>query len=87
MDESNVMIAAPIVAGLVEAAKKGGLPTNYAGSAAIVFAFAVCTLLVDDPTSREAAVTSIVTGLTAAGLYSQAKYYADEFGLTEKAEA
>ena len=76
MDESNVMIAAPIVAGLVEAAKKGGLPTNYAGSAAIVFAFAVCTLLVDDPTS-----------LTAAGLYSQAKHYADEFGLTEKAEA
>ena len=73
MDEMNVLIAAPVVSGLVEAAKKAGLPVEYAGAAAIVFSFGVVSLLVDDPTSRDAAMTAIVTGLTAAGMYSQAK--------------
>lgn len=79
MDESNVMIAAPIVAGLVQGVKTAGLPTEYAGPAAMVFSFAVCALIVPDPTSREAALTAIVTGLTASGLYSQAKYYVDRY--------
>lgn len=75
MDESTALVAAPIIAALVEVAKKAGLPTTYAGPAAIVFAFGVVALLTDDPTSREAATTAIVAGLTAAGMYSQATYY------------
>lgn len=78
MDEANVLIAAPIVAGMVEGAKQAGIiPDTMAGPAALVFAFGVVALLMPDPVSREAALTSIITGLTAAGFYSQAKYYAD----------
>lgn len=79
MNESDVMIAAPIVAGIVQGAKTAGLPTDLAGPAAMVFAFGVVALIVPDPTSRDAALTAIVTGLTAAGLFSQAKYYRDRF--------
>lgn len=74
----NVLIGAPIVAGLVQGAKINGLPVEYASSAAMIFSFGVVSLLVDDPTSREAALTAIIMGLTASGLYSQAKYYTDK---------
>lgn len=72
-DPEIVVLLSPFVVGLVEGAKRSGLPTKYAGSAAMVFAFALTSLVIEDPTSREAASTAIATGLTAAGLYSQAR--------------
>lgn len=79
MNSDIIIMLSPIVSGLVEGAKRAGLPTQYAGPAALVFAFACTALVIDDPTSREAAMTAVALGLTAAGLYSQANYYIEQW--------
>jgi hypothetical protein len=68
-DPTAVAIGAPIVTGIVEGAKQAGLNSRYANVAALAIGFGVAMLLVDDPTSRSAVLTSIATGLTATGLY------------------
>ena len=82
----DLISGAPIVAlvpGLVELAKRAGLPTRWAGAAAVVFATALVAL-VDlarrgDPGSSPVALgagwflAGVVYGLAAAGLYSQAR--------------
>ena len=67
-----------VIPGLVELAKRQGLPVRYAGLAAIVFALALLrlgTLALDEPLTRHAVarwlIGGIVYGLAAAGLYSQ----------------
>lgn len=78
LDQSMILLLTPLVTALVEGAKQSGMSTNYAGPAAMVFAFALTALVADEPTSREAALTAIATGLAASGLYSQVAHYADE---------
>lgn len=73
IDTELVVLLAPFVIGLVEGAKRSGLPDRSAGPAALVFAFALTALVAEDPTSRGAALTAIATGLAASGLYSQGK--------------
>jgi len=68
-----------IVPGVVEIAKRAGLPTRFAGVAAVVAATIFITLS-DVAQSGDVAgsfaswvLRGIVTGLAASGLYSQAK--------------
>ena len=80
MDE--IVAGAPIVAlvpGVVEIAKRAGLPVRWAGLAAIVAATALVALA---DLARDGSVTGsvagwllagVVYGLAAAGLYSQAR--------------
>ena len=86
----DLIFGAPIVAlvpGVVELAKHVGLPTRYAGLAAVVGATALVALadlavvrsgsgsVRDDPFAVVAGwlLAGIVYGLAAAGLYSQAR--------------
>lgn len=78
IDTELVILLAPLVTAMVEGAKKAGLSDNYAGPAAMIFAFALTALAAEDPTSREAALTAIATGLAASGLYSQIAHYAGQ---------
>lgn len=73
VDVELVVLLSPFVVGLVEGAKRAGLPSKSAGPAALVFAFALTALVAEDPTSRSAALTAIATGLAASGLYSSGK--------------
>jgi hypothetical protein len=70
-----------LVTALVEAAKRAGLPTKYAGLAAVAIGI-LLTLLVaaaEGALGEEGArlstwlLSGIVTGLAASGLYSQAR--------------
>lgn len=65
------LAAAPLVVGLVEVAKRSGLPTRWAGLASLLFGVLVA-LLIGDSWDRAAIVAGIAAGLSAAGLYSQA---------------
>lgn len=85
-DAATAAIAAPIVTGLVEAAKRAGLPAQYAGAAAVVLAVPVVVLL-SGQADLEALITAIVAGLTAAGLYSQAKTLASSKPAAPAAES
>ena len=82
----DLISGAPIVAlvpGLVELAKRAGLPTRWAGAAAVAFATALVALADlarrGDPVNSPAALgagwllAGVVYGLAAAGLYSQAR--------------
>lgn len=69
-DPTLTLAATPLVTGLVEVAKRSGLPSRYAPIASLVFALPVMALLVDDPTSREAFIAAIGAGLASSGLYS-----------------
>lgn len=73
MDDLTIAAATPITAGLVQVAKAAGVPDQLAGITSIIIAIPVVLLLVADPTSREAAITALATGLAASGLYSQTK--------------
>lgn len=83
---NDLIHGAPIVAlvpGLVELAKRAGLPARFAGLAAIATATALVALAdlaaraapATDPLGTAAAwlLAGIVYGLAAAGLYSQAR--------------
>lgn len=83
IDTELIVLLAPLVTALVEGAKKAGLSDNYAGPAALVFAFALVALATDDPTSRGAALTAIATGLAASGLYSQIDHYTTQIRTTK----
>lgn len=75
-DQAVVLLISPFVVGLVETAKRAGLPSERTGPASMIFAFALVALVMPDPTSREAALTAIAAGLAANGLYSQGKVLA-----------
>jgi hypothetical protein len=71
----GIPIAALIV-GLIEVAKKLGLPTRYAPAVAVVFGIVFAVAYKIDTANGswlEAVVTGIMVGLTAAGLYSGSK--------------
>lgn len=73
MDLVNAVLV-PIIIGLVEIAKKLGLPTTYAGLLAVVLGIvlsAAYTTLTGQ--AREIVLTGLATGLAAAGLYSGTK--------------
>ena len=80
---TNVVIIGALP-GLVEVAKRAGLPDRYAGICAIVFG---ALLIAIDDLSRRAGQTGdiagwlaggIVAGLAACGLYSQARSWRSE---------
>lgn len=69
-----------LVAGLVEALKRAGLPVRFAGLAAVVVGIGMVALIgleTDDPATHEAVASWLLggamQGLAAAGLYSQAR--------------
>ncbi|MCC6313898.1 MAG: hypothetical protein IT337_07775 [Thermomicrobiales bacterium] len=82
-----MILGAPVAAltgGLVELSKRAGLPTRWAGVAAIIWATALVMLAdvagitgaAGPPDARRAAgwlLAGGVSGLAAAGLYSQAR--------------
>lgn len=84
MTEATDLATVPVVvlvAALVEAGKRAGLPTKYAGIAAVGIAILLTFLVaaaegsLGEEGTRFAAwvLSGIVTGLAAAGLYSQAR--------------
>lgn len=84
MDELIVGVpAAVLVAGLVEMAKRTGLPSRWAGLAAIVIATTLVALV--DLAAGDGSVASVagwllagaVYGFAASGLYSQARLARD----------
>lgn len=69
-DPAVILTASPLVIGLVEVAKRSGLPARFAPMASLVLALPVMALLVDDPTSTQAFLAAMASGLAASGLYS-----------------
>lgn len=65
-------IGIPVVAGLVEVAKRLGIPSRFAPIASLVFGFIFSALMLAE-FSTVWALTGIITGLSASGLYSGAK--------------
>lgn len=78
MDPLTDGVVIALVPGLVEIAKRAGLPTRFAGIAAIAAAtsiFALNDLAVADGNAGAVAgwiVKGVIAGLASAGLYSQA---------------
>ena len=77
MDPMMEAVVIALVPGIVEIAKRTGMPTRYAGLAAIIAAIALIALsdlAASSSTISSAAgwlVQGVISGLAAAGLYSQ----------------
>lgn len=69
MDETLSII--PIVAGLVEVAKRTGLPVKFAWATSVVLGIVLAAAW--DGVSPKTIVVGIVYGLSAAGLYDGSK--------------
>ena len=64
----------PIIVGVVEVAKRCGLPTRFSGAAAIAAGIAGAVLVGPEAVSTaELAVAGVATGLAACGLYGAGK--------------
>ncbi len=78
MEPVTEAVVIALVPGIVEVAKRAGLPARFAGLAAILAATAVIALseLAPGPANSRAIagwlIRGIIAGLAAAGLYSQA---------------
>jgi hypothetical protein len=76
MEFMNFAAAVAVIAGLVEAVKRAGLPTRFAAVLAVVLG-AVAGLVLpiggDELSTAEAVFVGVAAGLSAAGLYSGAK--------------
>jgi len=72
-----VGLAAPITIGLVELIKRQGLPTKFAPAITMLSALVITALLVIGDvatlTAGQTVLTGVLTGLTAAGVYSGLK--------------
>ncbi len=73
IDLAIVAGVAPIVIGLVAIAKEAGLPSRWAGVAAALLGLLAGLAPVGDMTLVVAALSGLVGGLTAAGVYSGQK--------------
>ena len=78
MDGAEEVAIVALVPGLVEVAKRAGLPTRYAGLAAIVLAILLVALvdLAGSGADRAPAgwlLAGVVYGLAAAGLYDRVR--------------
>lgn len=63
---------AMIVAGMIEALKRAGLPSQFAGIAAVVLGVAWCVLDAGELSSA-ATLRGMITGLSASGFYEAGK--------------
>jgi len=70
--EATTIGAVPLIIGIVELAKRLGLPVKYASLFAVILGVAAAFLLESGAIAQKA-LTGIVYGLSAAGLYSSAK--------------
>lgn len=77
LDPTLFALALPLVLGLVQLAKEVGLPSRWAGVAALALGVACGLLLplasVGDAPPARAALTGLVAGLSAAGAWSTGK--------------
>lgn len=65
------LILVPVIVGIVEVAKKTGLPSQYASMTAIILGVILVTILAG--LSVVNAIVGIVLGLSASGLWSVGK--------------
>lgn len=72
-NEAAILVGTPIVTGLVEVAKRTGMPDRYAPAAAFGAAAPVTAAIATTSDWRAGLLTLLCIGLAASGLYSQAK--------------
>jgi hypothetical protein len=68
-----MVVAIPVVLGLVSVAKISGLPERWAALSSVVLGLIVATLLGFSGGWKEIVLAGIVLGLSASGLYSGSK--------------
>lgn len=72
IDPETLILGTPLAIGLVEVAKKAGIPSRLAPATALVMGFASGVVLMgQDIGTTQGATTAVIMGLTAAGLYDQ----------------
>ena len=76
-DTTGVVVAVPLIAGLVELLKRQGMPTRWAPPVALLLgtALAVGYALAGQALWFEALIQGLALGLGSMGLYSGVKYY------------
>lgn len=71
MDEAIRMMIIPVLVGVVEVVKKAGLSTRYVPAVALLLGLIVGIAI--DGVTVSAAITGLMYGLSACGLYSGTK--------------
>lgn len=76
-DTTGIVVAVPLIAGLVELLKRQGMPTRWAPPVALLFgtALAIGYALAGQSLWFEALIQGLALGLGSMGLYSGVKYY------------
>ncbi|PZN03231.1 MULTISPECIES: hypothetical protein [Thermaerobacter] len=76
-DTTGIVVAVPLIAGLVELLKRQGMPTRWAPPVALLLgtALAIGYALAGQSLWFEALIQGLALGLGSMGLYSGVKYY------------